>query len=81
MDYMELAADLARNQARELIGGTDRKQERPDAHWVRGRCPECGEEVVSNCYWQGGKGCIIINQCWASLGPPEERTCTYQKVL
>jgi hypothetical protein len=52
---------------------------RPDPEWVRGRCPLCGEDVVSNCYYVGGKGYIIIWECWASLG--EKASCDYRRVL
>ena len=55
------------------------RTERPDPDWVRGRCPMCGEEVVSNCYYVGGKGYIIVWECWASLG--EGATCDYRRVL
>lgn len=59
----------------------ERKAERPDRDWVRGKCPACGEDVVSNCYYVGGRGYIILWQCWASLGPEGEVTCNYQRVL
>jgi hypothetical protein len=52
---------------------------RPDPEWVRGRCPMCGEDVVSNCYYVGGKGYIIVWECWASLA--ETPTCDYRRVL
>jgi hypothetical protein len=55
------------------------RTERPDPDWVRGRCPMCGEEVVSNCYYVGGKGYIIVWECWASLG--ETASCDYRRVL
>jgi hypothetical protein len=52
---------------------------RPDPEWIRGRCPMCGEDVVSNCYYVGGKGYIIVWECWASLG--DTPTCDYRRVL
>jgi hypothetical protein len=55
------------------------RKERPDPDWVRGRCPMCGEEVVSNCYYVGGKGYMIVWECWASLG--ESAACDYRRVL
>ena len=59
---------------------TEEKPEaRPDPEWVRGRCPLCGEDVVSNCYYVGGKGYIIVWECWASLG--DTPTCDYRRVL
>jgi hypothetical protein len=63
-----------------LIAGTTRKQDRPDAEWVRpDPCPLCGEEVVSNCWYVGGKGYILKLHCWAALG--EDATCEWSKVL
>ena len=32
---------------------------RPDPQWVRGTCPECGDELVSNLYYIGGKGYLL----------------------
>jgi hypothetical protein len=55
------------------------RQERPEPEWVRGRCPECGEDVVSNCYYIGGRGYVIRWECWASLG--DAPTCDYRRVL
>jgi hypothetical protein len=37
----------------------------PAPEMVRGRCPECGDHLVSNCYYVGGRGHII---CWESAG-------------
>lgn len=48
---------------------------RPDPAWVRGRCPKCGDDVVSNMYWQGGKGYKLVWECWSSLG--ETPSCDY----
>jgi hypothetical protein len=52
---------------------------RPDPQWVRGRCPECGDDLVSNLYYIGGKGYLMIWECWNSLG--ENPRCTYRRVL
>ena len=60
-------------------GSQAARRQRPDPDWVRGRCPLCGEDVVSNCYYVGGKGYIIVWECWASLG--ETATCDYRRVL
>ena len=38
-----------------------------------------GEDVVSNCYYVGGKGYIIVWECWASLS--DTATCDYRRVL
>lgn len=55
------------------------REGRPDPQWVRGRCPECGDDLVSNLYYIGGKGYILCWECWASLG--ENPACHYRKVL
>lgn len=56
-----------------------RTDDRPDARWIRGRCPECGDYVVSNCYYIRGKGYLIVWECWSSH--KDEPTCSYRKVL
>lgn len=53
----------------------------PDPDWVRGVCHDCGSPVVSNTYYVGGKGYIIQWECWKSLGPMEEQTCDYKRVI
>lgn len=68
--------NAAVESVRQAFDGTS---DRPRPEWVRGKCPQCGNEVVSNCYYVGGKGYLVIHQCWASLGP--RPTCTYQKVI
>jgi len=55
------------------------RQERPDPEWVRGVCPRCGEELVSKCYYVGGRGYLVIWECWSSLA--ETSTCDYRRVL
>lgn len=52
---------------------------RPDPKWVRGNCPECGDDLVSNMYYVGGKGYLLCWECWSSLG--ENPTCSYRRVL
>lgn len=54
--------------------------DRPDPEWVRGVCPSCGEVVVSNCYHVGGRGYIIVWECWGSLQWPAP-TCDYRRIL
>lgn len=54
--------------------------ERPDAQSVRGRCPECGDDLVSNLYYIPGEGYLIIWACWSSL-VEGEAPCRYTKVL
>lgn len=52
---------------------------RPKEEWVRGTCPECGDVLVSNCYYVQGKGYLIVWECWSALA--DEPTCAYRKVL
>lgn len=56
-----------------------RPTDRPDPAWVRGRCPECGDELVSHLYYVHGKGYLIQWECWASQG--ESPRCGYKLVL
>jgi hypothetical protein len=63
-----------------LVNGTERKQDRPDPDWLCDYpCPLCNGDVVSNCYYVGGKGYVIAHECWAGLGP--QPTCNWRKVL
>jgi hypothetical protein len=50
---------------------------RPDPAWIRGKCPTCGDDVVSNMYYYGGKGYRVVWECWASLA--ETPTCDYRR--
>jgi hypothetical protein len=59
--------------------GITKPTERPDPAWVRGKCPCCGDAVVSNLYYVGGKGYLLRWECWSSLG--DTPTCEYRKVL
>jgi hypothetical protein len=52
---------------------------RPEPEWVRGVCPECGEVLISNMYYLGGHGYLLVWECWASLG--ETPKCAYRRVL
>lgn len=52
---------------------------RPRPEWVRGKCPQCGDDLVSNCYYVGGRGYIIAWECWSSLGSVP--ACAYRKIL
>ncbi len=54
-------------------------QGRPRPEWVRGRCPACGDDLVSNHYEVGGKGYLIVWDCWTSLSQPS--VCSYRKIL
>ena len=57
----------------------DGSSDRPRPEWIRGSCPDCGELIVCNVYYVGGKGYMTIWECWASLGTAP--TCSYRKVL
>lgn len=48
----------------------DGQRDQPKPEWTRGNCPDCGAPVVSNCYYIGGKGFVIIFECWESLRSP-----------
>ena len=52
---------------------------RPNEEWIRGRCPECGDDLVSNFYYIGGKGYLLVWECWDSLN--ENPQCGYRRVL
>jgi hypothetical protein len=56
-----------------------RENGRPDPEWVRGKCPVCGDDLVSNLYYVGGKGYLVRWECWASLG--KDPQCEYSRVL
>lgn len=43
--------------------------DRPSPEIVRGRCPECGGEYVSNLYWHKDCGYLIRYECWEGLLP------------
>ena len=71
---------LETNAAVECIRQAfDGRSDRPNPEWVRGVCPHCGDELVANCYYVGGKGYIVAHECWSSLG--ETPTCTFRKIL
>jgi hypothetical protein len=46
---------------------------------VRGVCPRCGAELVSNCYYVSGRGYLVVWECWSSL--TENPTCDYRRAL
>jgi hypothetical protein len=62
-----------------LISGHERRAERPEPEWVRAQCPCCGEDVVSNAYYVGGKGYLIVWECWNSQAGGS--ACDYRHVL
>lgn len=53
--------------------------DRPRPEVVRGICPQCGGELVSNIYYVGGKGYLRRIECWESLGSAPK--CGYRRVL
>ena len=57
----------------------DAKSDRPRPEWVRGTCPQCGDELVSNCYHVGGQGYLVIWDCWSAIS--SNPTCTYRTVI
>jgi hypothetical protein len=56
-----------------------KRTERPDPAWVRGRCPECGDEIVSHLYYIAKQGYVLKWRCWSAEG--ESPTCSWEKVL
>lgn len=56
-----------------------RRADRPNPDWIRGVCPDCGGLLVSNYYYQGGKGYICVWECWDSLG--EHPCCQYREFV
>lgn len=71
-----LETNAAVESVRQAYDGTSG---RPRPEWVRGTCPQCGDELVANCYYVGGRGYLITRECWSSLG--ENPSCAYRKVL
>ncbi len=71
-----LETNAAVESVRQAYDGTS---ERPRPEWVRGTCPQCGDELVANAYYVGGKGYLCLHECWSSLG--DSPSCAYRKVL
>ena len=71
-----LETNAAIESARQCYDGTS---DRPRPEWVRGVCPQCGEEIVSTAYYVGSRGYLILHECWASLG--DNPSCGYRKVI
>ena len=55
----------------------DSAMDKPLEAWVRGICPQCGDTVIANAYYLGGKY-LITHECWSSFG--ENPTCEYRKM-
>lgn len=77
--HLVAAQRYQRMKERELVSGVERKQDVPDADWVRARCPACGGDVVSNAYYVGGRGYVVLWECWESLG--EKPSCSYRRQI
>ncbi len=71
-----LDTNAAVESVRQAYDGTS---DRPRPEWVRGTCPQCGDELVSNCYYVGGRGYLLLHECWSSLG--DNPACGYRKIL
>lgn len=56
----------------------DGQRDQPKPEWTRGNCPQCGAPVVSNCYYIGGRGFVIVLECWEALRSPA--ACTFRQV-
>ena len=70
-----LSTSAAVESVRQASGSGDA----PDPAWVRGVCPQCGSLLVSNCYYVGGRGYLIVHECWESLG--DAAACAYRKII
>lgn len=51
----------------------------PLPEWIRGRCPQCGADLVSGWEYVEGRGYLIYWACWNALS--DAPSCDYQKVL
>ena len=51
----------------------------PRTEWIRCVCPLCGSPVVSNCYYVGGRGYLVVWECWESLR--DVPACPFRHVL
>ena len=78
---LERGPILATNAALEAVRVNAPRDpaDRPDPEWVRGTCPKCGDSLISNCYYAGGRGYIIYWQCWAAL--TQFPTCDYRRAV
>lgn len=52
---------------------------RPKPEWVRGKCPACDDDLVSNCYYVNGVGYLLVWECWSFL--QKHPTCNYSKTM
>ena len=70
-----LETNAAVESVRQAFDGSGR----PRPEWIRGKCPQCGDDLVSNCYYVGGRGYLVCWECWNSLG--DNPACNYRKIL
>lgn len=72
-------SDLGAVKMAESSAKVEQTDQRPPQEKVRGKCPVCGEDLVSNSYYVEGEGYLIQWECWASL--KEKPTCDYRRIL
>ena len=66
-------------QVYDLKSDGDGTSGHPRPEWVRGTCPQCGDKLVANAYYVGGRGYIVCWECWSSLG--ENPSCQYRRII
>lgn len=71
-----LETNAAVESIRQSYDGTS---DRPHPDWVRGTCPQCGDQLVANAYYVGGRGYLVCWECWSSLG--ENPSCQYRRII
>jgi hypothetical protein len=54
----------------------------PRPEWIRGKCPQCQQPLVSQCLYVGGRGYLILWICVGALyGYRKTQECSYKHVL
>ena len=77
---MKSAPSLVRETAGHLPRpGVPQYAPQPRKEWVVGTCPLCGSPVVRNSYYVGGKGYLLVEECWEALSFPAR--CTHRQLL
>lgn len=66
------------------IVATPGEDGRPDPKWIRGKCPVCGDDLVSNLYYLPGvrylgSPYVVMWECWSAMG--EHPTCVFGRTL
>jgi hypothetical protein len=77
MDAVTNRSEITRTPTGDIVVVPDTSG-RPDPKWVRGRCPECGDDLVSNLYYVSGQY-VLAWECWSSLA--SDARCTYRRIL